>query len=108
MSPGPRASVTLAPWDPESPTHVERMYEQCGWKAGPAERCRGLQRQGVIALQWVVLNKSHPDTESHIEKTCYRLPEAGAARLLIVQLGLGGKNQLKPRSEHSSPSVPSV
>ncbi|EKD14999.1 hypothetical protein MBM_06760 [Drepanopeziza brunnea f. sp. 'multigermtubi' MB_m1] len=54
MSPGPRASVTLAPWDPESPTHVERMYEQCGWKAGPAERCRGLQRQGVIALQWVV------------------------------------------------------
>ncbi|KAG4427124.1 hypothetical protein IFR05_017393, partial [Cadophora sp. M221] len=55
-TPTPAATVLLIPWDPESPAHVERMYEQrvaCGWKAEHVESWRALQRSGKYNLQWV-------------------------------------------------------
>jgi hypothetical protein len=51
------ANVDLIPWDPESPEHVERMVQQriaCGWKDKEVGKWKRLQREGVIALQWVV------------------------------------------------------
>ena len=50
--------VDLVPWDPESPEHVERMVQQriaCGWKSEAVEKWKPWQREGRIALQWVVL-----------------------------------------------------
>ena len=53
----PAAQIQLIPWDPESPDHVERMIQQriaCGWKHDKIEGYRKLQREGKVALQWVV------------------------------------------------------
>lgn len=52
-----RAKVDLIAWDPESPAHIERMFQQrvaCGWKQDHVENWRGLQREGKMTLQWVV------------------------------------------------------
>lgn len=52
-----RAKVDLIAWDPESPEHIERMFQQriaCGWKADLVQKWRGLQREGKMAIQWVV------------------------------------------------------
>jgi hypothetical protein len=53
----PCSHVDLIPWDPESSEHVERMVQQriaCGWKYDVVEKWKPLQREGRIALQWVV------------------------------------------------------
>ena len=52
-----KAQIGLVPWDPDSPEHVERLYQQriaCGWNKQAVEGWRVLQRAGKIALQWVV------------------------------------------------------
>lgn len=52
-----KAKVNLISWDPESLAHTERMVQQriaCGWKQDYVEHWRVLQREGKIALQWVV------------------------------------------------------
>ena len=52
-----RAKVNLIAWDPESPAHVERMFQQrvaCGWNETYVEKWRGVQREGKMTLQWVV------------------------------------------------------
>ncbi len=52
-----RAKVNLIAWDPESPAHIERMVQQriaCGWKIDYVERWRVLQREGKMAIQWIV------------------------------------------------------
>jgi hypothetical protein len=52
-----KAQIVLIPWDPDSPEHVERLYQQriaCGWNKQAVEGWRVLQRAGKIALQWVV------------------------------------------------------
>ena len=53
----PQSKVELIPWDPDSPTHFERLRRQrkaCGWKWDMVEKWSVLQRSGEIALQWVV------------------------------------------------------
>lgn len=52
-----KAQIVLLPWDPDSPSHVERLYQQriaCGWNKEAVEGWRQLQREGKIALHWVV------------------------------------------------------
>lgn len=49
--------VTLVPWDPDSKEHVDRLFNQriaCGWKSNQVEKWRGLQKEGKIAISWVV------------------------------------------------------
>ncbi|KAK9248092.1 hypothetical protein V1506DRAFT_557784 [Lipomyces tetrasporus] len=53
-----KSKVVLIPWDPNSSEHRERLYLQrvaCGWKEDMIETWRGLQRDGKMAIQWVVL-----------------------------------------------------
>ncbi len=51
------SQVTLIPWDPDSPSHIERMIQQriaCGWKQNEVNLWRSFQKDGTMALQWVV------------------------------------------------------
>ncbi|RAL60585.1 hypothetical protein DID88_009780 [Monilinia fructigena] len=50
--------VDLIPWDPDSPSHVSRLFNQrvaCTWNSEFVEPWRERQRQGAITLQWIVL-----------------------------------------------------
>lgn len=52
-----KPQIALLPWDSESLEHVERLYQQriaCGWNKQAVEGWRDLQREGKIALHWVV------------------------------------------------------
>jgi hypothetical protein len=52
-----RVKVQLVPWDPEDEDHVQRLYRQrvaCGWKQDKIETWKTLQREGKIAMHWVV------------------------------------------------------
>ena len=51
------AKLSLIAWDTESSAHTERMLQQriaCGWKHDYVEKWRVLQREGKMAIQWVV------------------------------------------------------
>jgi hypothetical protein len=51
------AKVILVPWDPDSTEHAQRLYDQrvaCGWKQEKIELWRALQREGKMAIHWVV------------------------------------------------------
>ncbi len=51
------ARVNLVPWDPDSSQHVQRLYDQrltCGWKEERVEKWRTMQREGKIAIHWLV------------------------------------------------------
>jgi hypothetical protein len=52
------AAVILLPWDPESPKHVERLYQQriaCGWNSQAVDEVwRDAQRTGKKAIRWIV------------------------------------------------------
>jgi hypothetical protein len=52
-----KTKVDLIAWDPESPAHAERMVQHriaCGWKQDYIEGWKVLQKEGKMALQWVV------------------------------------------------------
>ena len=52
-----KPQIDLLPWDPNSKEHVERLYQQrvaCGWNKDAVDKWCGLQRDGQIALHWVV------------------------------------------------------
>ncbi|PVH76826.1 hypothetical protein DL98DRAFT_517678 [Cadophora sp. DSE1049] len=92
-TPTPAATVLLIPWDPESPAHIERMYEQrlaCGWKAEQVESWRELQRCGKFTLQWVVLSSTDPLYPSKIAKHTTAYPKQSTP-LLDTATSLGGK-----------------
>lgn len=51
------AGVDLIPWDPEIPAQNERLYHHriaCGWNKHKIEEWREAQRNGKMALYWVV------------------------------------------------------
>lgn len=53
----PAPKVTLIPWDPDSQQHVDRLYSQrvvCGWKSEEVHQWRALQRDGKMAINWIV------------------------------------------------------
>ncbi|TGO52562.1 hypothetical protein BOTNAR_0320g00050 [Botryotinia narcissicola] len=58
-SPSPKfAKVDLIPWNPDSLSHVERLFNQrvvCTWNSEYVESWREKQRQGAITLQWIVV-----------------------------------------------------
>lgn len=52
-----RKEIVLIPWDPESPEHRERLYQQriaCGWYENYVEGWQERQRSGKVSLQWIV------------------------------------------------------
>ncbi|KAK0099599.1 hypothetical protein ONS95_013504 [Cadophora gregata] len=96
-TPTPAASVILIPWDPDSPAHIDRMYEQrvaCGWKSEQVESWRELQRSGKFTLQWVVLSPTDPALPSKTTKHTTAYPKQSTP-LLDTATSLGGK----PRPE---------
>lgn len=54
----PATRVELFPWDPDSPTHIERLVEQriqCGWHFERVDpKWRKEQRDGTKLLFWIV------------------------------------------------------
>ena len=59
MDASPKSRAALIPWDPDSPEHHARLQLQrkaCGWKYDKSwtEKWARLQKEGKIALQWVV------------------------------------------------------
>lgn len=53
----PSPTIALVPWDPNSVAHVERMTQQriaCGWKAERVPYWQRFQKEGKLALFWVV------------------------------------------------------
>ncbi|CZT44459.1 uncharacterized protein RSE6_04627 [Rhynchosporium secalis] len=66
-----RANIDLIAWNPDSTEHVERLFQQrvaCGWKSGDVEKWRGLQREGKMAIQWVVLCDNDPDKATKLNQ----------------------------------------
>ncbi|KAI9641477.1 hypothetical protein NHQ30_010284 [Ciborinia camelliae] len=60
-------AVDLIPWDPDSPAHVERLFNQrvaCTWNSEYVESWREQQRQGAITLQWIVLPITSPTRDN--------------------------------------------
>ncbi|KAH7327477.1 hypothetical protein BKA65DRAFT_462245 [Rhexocercosporidium sp. MPI-PUGE-AT-0058] len=99
-----RAKVNLIAWDPESPEHVERMVQQriaCGWKYDQVEKWRGLQREGKMTLQWVVLSEDDPDKETKLAQHLLKYPnESTPIHDTAATLGA------KPRQSTSLPFTP--
>lgn len=76
--------IVLLPWDPESPEHVDRLYQQriaCGWNKQAVEGWRELQRAGKIALHWVV-NFPFP----HPPYVTYSCSRSSLRRIHLVKL----------------------
>ncbi|KAL2068411.1 hypothetical protein VTL71DRAFT_16509 [Oculimacula yallundae] len=106
-TPTPTSTALLVPWDPESPAHIYRMYEQrvaCGWKEDHVERWRALQRSGMNNLFWVVLDPSDPSTPSKISQHTTAYPKQSTL-LQDTAISLGGKER-SPASSSAIPFVP--
>jgi len=69
--PSAKSSVILIPWDHESPEHVKRLYDQrkaCGWNSKFVEdKWRHLQREGKIAIHWIVLADDDPQKVTKLQ-----------------------------------------
>jgi len=99
-----RAKVNLIAWDPESPAHTERMVQQrvaCGWKQDYIEQWRVLQREGKMALQWIVLSEEDPEKETKLAQHLLKHP-GEAAPILDTATALGGKPRI-PSSQSFNP-----
>ncbi|OBT59648.1 hypothetical protein VE04_00151 [Pseudogymnoascus sp. 24MN13] len=91
-----RAKVDLIAWDPDSPAHTERMVQHriaCGWKQDYIEGWRGLQREGKMGLQWVVLSEEDPGKETKLAQHLLKYPE-DATPILDTATSLAGKPRL--------------
>jgi len=100
----PKVTVDLIAWDPDSPEHVERMFQQriaCGWKSDYVEKWRGLQREGKMAIQWVVLSKDDPSAPTKLSQHLTKYP-LEATPIHDTALTLGAK----PRQPSSEPFTP--
>jgi hypothetical protein len=52
-----KSQVSLIPWDPTSPGHVQRLVQQriaCGWDDEAVEGWVPTQESGKLNLQWIV------------------------------------------------------
>lgn len=98
--------VILIPWDPESPEHVERLYQQrvaCGWCLSDVEEIwRDAQRRGKKAIHWIVLVPSTIKESLLTQHTTAHPLES--VPLSDTALSLGGKPRTPPSS--SSPFIP--
>ncbi|KAI0126701.1 hypothetical protein BJ170DRAFT_415416 [Xylariales sp. AK1849] len=74
--------VELIPWDPFSPEHVERAYEQrlaCGWAAETVHSYAEAGKKGGIVYYWVVLADALPDRDELLERHIKAYPRETAA-----------------------------
>ncbi|KAJ4044356.1 hypothetical protein NW763_011228 [Fusarium oxysporum] len=66
-----KPTVTLIPWDPNSPEHVRRMVEQriiCGWQAStvPTEWRDG-HINGTKCVYWIIFPQDEPQREKYLK-----------------------------------------
>ncbi|WKT42325.1 hypothetical protein QSH57_007161 [Fusarium oxysporum f. sp. vasinfectum] len=66
-----KPTVTLIPWDPNSPEHVRRMVEQriiCGWQAStvPTEWKDG-HINGTKCVYWIIFPEDEPQREKYLK-----------------------------------------
>ncbi|KAK9241497.1 hypothetical protein V1506DRAFT_241587, partial [Lipomyces tetrasporus] len=95
--------VVLIPWDPNSSEHRERLYEQriaCGWKADMVEKWQGLQRNGKMAIQWVVLSDEDPERDSKLALHILQFPVEKES-ILDSATTFGGLPRMLPNSPRS-------
>ncbi|KAJ8104396.1 hypothetical protein POJ06DRAFT_244403 [Lipomyces tetrasporus] len=95
--------VVLIPWDPNSSEHRERLYEQriaCGWKADMVEKWQGLQRNGKMAIQWVVLSDEDPERDSKLALHTLQFPVEKES-ILDSATTFGGLPRMLPNSPRS-------
>ncbi|KAL2061224.1 hypothetical protein VTL71DRAFT_7497 [Oculimacula yallundae] len=72
-----QAKVDLIAWDPDSPEHIDRLFQQrvaCGWKSSEVEKWRDLQKEGKMAIQWVVLSEDDPDKALKLQQHITKYP----------------------------------
>ncbi|KAF3014226.1 hypothetical protein E8E14_008619 [Neopestalotiopsis sp. 37M] len=65
------SSISLVPWDPNSPEHVERMRQQrvaCGWKVDKISNWQKFQKEGELAFYWITLGSDHEDGDDLVQK----------------------------------------
>ncbi|PYH98441.1 hypothetical protein BO71DRAFT_344891 [Aspergillus ellipticus CBS 707.79] len=67
----PKSIVELIPWDPESPSHVQRMLlqrQECGWDSDKVEpKWRDQQRSGGKCIYWLVLSSKDQESEGKLQ-----------------------------------------
>ncbi|KAK9365111.1 hypothetical protein V1509DRAFT_612861 [Lipomyces kononenkoae] len=92
--------VALVPWDPDSTEHRERLYQQriaCGWKSDMVDKWQGLQRDGKMAIQWVVLSDDDPERDSRLALHILQFPGEKES-ILDSATTFGGKPRMLPNS----------
>ncbi|KAL3424901.1 hypothetical protein PVAG01_04182 [Phlyctema vagabunda] len=93
MAEASKQQVTLIPWDPESQSHIDRLFQQriaCGWHEDKISEWREKQRQGKKTLQWIILSPDDPASAQKQAQHVSAYPlEAG--ELTDTAVSLGGK-----------------
>ncbi|KAF5674971.1 hypothetical protein FHETE_2722 [Fusarium heterosporum] len=62
--------IVLIPWDPQSPDHVDRIYEQrvqCGWDKQMVEGWREKQTSGSKSIFWITLRPEGTETQELLQ-----------------------------------------
>ncbi|KAK9482181.1 hypothetical protein V1527DRAFT_35751 [Lipomyces starkeyi] len=98
-----KSKVILVPWDPNSSEHRQRLYEQrvaCGWKEDMIGKWQGLQREGKMTIQWVVLSDDDPARDSKLAHHILRFP-AEKESILDSATSYGGMPRQIPDSLYS-------
>ncbi|KAI1210955.1 uncharacterized protein F4807DRAFT_44407 [Annulohypoxylon truncatum] len=70
--------IELIPWDPSSPEHVQRMYDQriaCGWRANEVPQWVDAAKKGEKIFYWAVFSDTVPDREALIKKHIEAYPK---------------------------------
>ncbi|KAM0723660.1 hypothetical protein Q7P37_000648 [Cladosporium fusiforme] len=66
-----KPTVTLIPWDPASPEHVQRMVEQrtvCGWHAPcVATEWKDGHTEGTKCIYWLIFPQDEPEREKYLK-----------------------------------------
>ncbi|KIL89520.1 hypothetical protein FAVG1_07100 [Fusarium avenaceum] len=66
----PQVSLSLVPWNPDSPEHVSRLYEQrvqCGWDKQRVEGWREKQASGSKSIFWITPRPEDPETRELLQ-----------------------------------------
>ncbi|KAF9786535.1 hypothetical protein IL306_001550 [Fusarium sp. DS 682] len=62
--------LVLVPWDPKSPDHINRIYEQrvqCGWDKNLVEGWKEKQATGRKSIFWITLRPEDPRTHEILQ-----------------------------------------
>ncbi|CAL3968965.1 unnamed protein product [Diplocarpon coronariae] len=103
VSSAAKTRVSLVPWDPTSPDHVERLFQQriaCGWDSELVEGWRVEQQTGSLNLQWVVLESSDSETAAKLLKHTENQPRENMP-LIDSARSFAGKPRAIPQPQTS-------